>query len=84
MEFVVRHELSAQSTVRQSLGVLLEKEVLHQADEGYRLIDVFLRHWLAGAKQFAAYSVPLYVQLFILVVMSKIGIFVIMFISPIA
>ncbi len=48
MEFVVRHELSALSTVRQSLGVLLEKEVVHQSSQGYRVTDVFFGHWLAG------------------------------------
>jgi hypothetical protein len=45
---VIRHELSALSTVRQSLGVLLEKEVLHHGPEGYRVTEVFFRHWLAG------------------------------------
>jgi hypothetical protein len=48
MEFVIRHELTALSTVRQSLGVLLEKEVLHQSPKGYRVTDVFFGHWLAG------------------------------------
>jgi hypothetical protein len=48
MEFVIRHELTALSTVRQSLGVLLEKEVLHQGPQGYRVTDVFFGHWLAG------------------------------------
>lgn len=48
MEFVIKHELSALSTVRQSLGVLVDKEVLHQAPEGYRVTDVFFGHWLAG------------------------------------
>jgi ABC-type transporter Mla maintaining outer membrane lipid asymmetry ATPase subunit MlaF len=48
MEFMIKHQLSALSTVRQSLGVLLEKEVVHQAPEGYRVTDVFFRHWLAG------------------------------------
>ena len=48
MEFVIRHELSALSTVRQSLGVLLEKEVLHHGPQGYRITDVFFGHWLAG------------------------------------
>lgn len=49
MGFIREHGLSALSTVRQSLGVLLEKELLHQAGEGYRLTDVFLGHWLSGA-----------------------------------
>lgn len=48
MEFVIRHQLSALSTVRQSLAVLVDKELVHHADEGYRLTDVFLGHWLAG------------------------------------
>ena len=48
MEFVIRHELSALSTVRQSLGVLLEKEVVHHGPEGYRITDVFFGHWSAG------------------------------------
>jgi hypothetical protein len=48
MEFVIRHELTALSTVRQSLAVLLEKEVLHQGPQGYRVTDVFFGHWLAG------------------------------------
>ena len=48
MEFVIRHELSALITVRQSLGVLLEKEVLHHGPQGYRITDVFFGHWLAG------------------------------------
>lgn len=48
MEFVLRHQLSALSTVRQSLGVLLEMEIVHQAKEGYRVTDVFFGHWLAG------------------------------------
>lgn len=48
MDFVVRHRLSALSTVRQSLGVLQDKELVHQAADGYRLTDVFLGHWLAG------------------------------------
>lgn len=47
MEFVIRHGLSALSTVRQSLGVLLDKELLHQSPEGYRVTDVFFGHWLA-------------------------------------
>lgn len=48
MEFVVRHRLSALSTVRQALGVLQEKELVHQAADGYRVTDVFLGHWLAA------------------------------------
>lgn len=47
MDFVIRHGLSALSTVRQSLGVLLDKELLHQSPEGYRVTDVFFGHWLA-------------------------------------
>ncbi len=47
MEFVVRHRLSALSTVRQSLGVLLDKELVHHADGRYAVTDVFLGHWLA-------------------------------------
>jgi hypothetical protein len=45
--FIRKYGLSAVSTVRQSLGVLLEKELLHQAADGYRVTDVFLGHWLA-------------------------------------
>lgn len=45
--FIREHGLSAVSTVRQSLGVLVDKELLHQAEGGYRLTDVFLGHWLA-------------------------------------
>jgi hypothetical protein len=48
MDFAVRHRLSALSTVRQALGVLQEKELVHQAADGYRVTDVFLGHWLAG------------------------------------
>ena len=48
MEFVIKHQLSALSTVRQSLGVLLENELVHQEQEGYRVTDVFFGHWLAG------------------------------------
>lgn len=48
MEFVVRHRLSALSTVRQALGVLQEKELVHHAADGHRVTDVFLGHWLAG------------------------------------
>ncbi len=48
MDFVIRHELSALSTVRQSLSVLLEKEVVNQEAAGYRVTDVFFGHWLAG------------------------------------
>ncbi|MBS1943860.1 MAG: ATP-binding protein [Bacteroidetes bacterium] len=47
MEFVQRHRLSALSTVRQSLGVLVEKELVHHADGRYAVTDVFLGHWLA-------------------------------------
>lgn len=47
MEFVVRHQLSALSTVRQSLGVLVDKELVHHAEGGYAVTDVFLGHWLA-------------------------------------
>lgn len=47
MEFVVKHRLSALSTVRQSLGVLVEKELVHHAEGGYAVTDVFLGHWLA-------------------------------------
>lgn len=47
MEFVVKHQLSALSTVRQSLGVLVEKELVHHADGHYAVTDVFLGHWLA-------------------------------------
>lgn len=49
MSFIREHKLSAASTVRQSLGVLLHKEVVHETDEGYRLTDVFFGHWLAQA-----------------------------------
>lgn len=48
MEFVIRHQLSALSTVRQSLAVLVDKELVHQDDDGYRVTDVFFGHWLAG------------------------------------
>ncbi|MEZ4790554.1 MAG: hypothetical protein R2811_11100 [Flavobacteriales bacterium] len=47
MEFVVRHRLSALSTARQSLGVLVDKELVHQADGRYAVTNVFLGHWLA-------------------------------------
>lgn len=47
MEFVVKHQLSALSTVRQSLGVLVDKELVHRTDAGYAVTDVFLGHWLA-------------------------------------
>ncbi|HRN38700.1 MAG TPA: hypothetical protein PLL18_17455, partial [Flavobacteriales bacterium] len=47
MDFVLRHRLSALSTVRQSLGVLVEKEVVYQAEGAYGVTDVFLGHWLA-------------------------------------
>jgi hypothetical protein len=50
MEFVIKHQLSALSTVRQSLGMLLENEVVHQEEQGYRVTDVFFGHWLAGAE----------------------------------
>jgi len=40
--------LGAISTVRQSLGMLLENELVHQEQEGYRVTDVFFGHWLAG------------------------------------
>lgn len=45
--FIREQGLSAVSTVRQSLRVLVKKELLHQAEGGYRLTDVFLGHWLA-------------------------------------
>jgi len=48
MEFIIKHQLSALSTVRQSLGMLLENELVHQEQEGYRVTDVFFGHWLAG------------------------------------
>lgn len=47
IEFIGKHRLSAPSTVRQSLGVLLDKELVHQAEGGYAVTDVFLGHWLA-------------------------------------
>lgn len=47
IEFIAKHRLSAPSTVRQSLGVLLQKELVHQAEGGYAVTDVFLGHWLA-------------------------------------
>ncbi len=45
--FIGKHGLSAVSTIRQSMGVLLEKELIHQAEEGYQLTDVFFGKWLA-------------------------------------
>ncbi len=47
MEFVVKYRLSALSTVRQSLGVLVEKELVHHADGHFAVTDVFLGHWMA-------------------------------------
>jgi hypothetical protein len=47
MEFVIKHQLSALSTVRQSLGVLVDKELVHHASGGYAVTDVFLGHWMA-------------------------------------
>ncbi len=47
MGFIRSHGLSALSTVRQSLGVLVDKELVHQGEAGYALTDVFLGHWLA-------------------------------------
>lgn len=44
---IIKHGLSAASTVRQSLNVLLDKELVHQHEGKYRLTDVFLGHWLA-------------------------------------
>ncbi|MCC6840496.1 MAG: ATP-binding protein [Flavobacteriales bacterium] len=49
MQFVQKHRLSALSTVRQSLGVLVEKELVYQAEGVYGVTDVFLGHWLAEA-----------------------------------
>ena len=47
MAFLRNNRLSALSSVRQSLGVLVDKELVHQADGGYAVTDVFLGHWLA-------------------------------------
>ena len=47
IDFIIKHRLSAASTVRQSLNVLLDKELLHQHEDKYRVTDVFLGHWLA-------------------------------------
>lgn len=47
MVFLRNNRLSALSSVRQSLGVLVDKELVHQADGGYAVTDVFLGHWLA-------------------------------------
>jgi uncharacterized protein len=45
--FIREHRLSALSSMRQSLTVLLEKEIVHQEEKGYRVTDVFFGHWLA-------------------------------------
>src|SRR5690606_22183064 len=47
MEFVLKHKLSALSTVRQSLDVMLQKELVHHTDDQFAVTDVFLGHWLA-------------------------------------
>lgn len=47
MAFLRNNRLSALSSVRQSLGVLVDKELVHQAEGGYAVTDVFLGHWLA-------------------------------------
>lgn len=47
IDFIIKHKLSAASSVRQSLHVLVDKELLHQHEGMYRLTDVFLGHWLA-------------------------------------
>jgi len=47
MEFIIKHRLSALSTVRQSLGVLVDKELVHHTNDHYAVTDVFLGHWLA-------------------------------------
>lgn len=46
-DFIKRHHLSSASTVRQSLHVLLDKELVHEEPSGYEVTDVFLGRWLA-------------------------------------
>jgi hypothetical protein len=48
ISFIIRHELSAVSTVRQSLNSLLDKEILHEEEGAYLISDVFLDRWLAS------------------------------------
>lgn len=45
-DFIKRHDLSAPSTVSQSLKALIEKDFVHQEEDGYQLADAFFMHWL--------------------------------------
>ncbi|NNC82057.1 MAG: ATP-binding protein [Flavobacteriales bacterium] len=44
--FIREHGLSAVSTVRQALGVLEDKELIHRNESGYMVTNVFLSRWL--------------------------------------
>ena len=46
--FIITHELSAVSTVSQSLKSLLDKELIHEEASEYLVSDVFLSRWLAS------------------------------------
>jgi hypothetical protein len=48
ISFIIKHELSAVSTVRQSLNALLDKEIIHEEDQHYMVSDIFLSRWLAS------------------------------------
>ncbi|NIN67478.1 MAG: AAA family ATPase [Anaerolineae bacterium] len=45
-KYIEKHRLSSASHVKKSLGVLVEKQIVHRENSTYKLTDPFFRRWL--------------------------------------
>lgn len=45
-KFINSHLLGAVSSIESALKALVQRDLVHRAEDGYRVSDVFLMHWL--------------------------------------
>jgi hypothetical protein len=50
-DFIQKHKLSAASTIKTSLNSLINKEMILDDDQGYKVYDVFFAQWLKRLNQ---------------------------------
>jgi predicted transcriptional regulator len=50
-DFIKKHNLSAASTITTNLNALVNKEMIYQETEGYKVYDVFFTQWLKRLNQ---------------------------------
>ena len=50
-EFIKRYHLTNHSTVKRSIGALIDKDLVYEENRNYMVYDVFFSRWLQGKYQ---------------------------------